>query len=73
MKIMFPIHTPGIHTTRPPHTQRNKHVIITSKRRFDVIIMCLLRFVYAGRVSGIFGWPYFTSFCYISYEMSPAR
>ena len=28
--------------------QRNKHVIITSKRRFDVIITCLLRYVLAG-------------------------
>ena len=27
--------------------RRNEHVIITSKRRFDVIIMCLLRFVFA--------------------------
>ena len=32
-------------------TQRNKHVIITSKRRFDAIITCLLRFVFAGRLS----------------------
>ena len=30
----------------PTNTQRNKHVIITSKRRFDVIITCLLRFVF---------------------------
>ena len=30
------------------NTQRNKQVIITSKRRFDVIITCLLRFVFAG-------------------------
>ena len=29
-------------------TQRNKHVIITSKRRFDVMIACLLRYVFAG-------------------------
>ena len=32
----------------PAHSQRNKLVIITSKRRFDVIIACLLRFVFAG-------------------------
>ena len=32
----------------PANTQRNKHVIITSKRRFDVIITCLLRCVFAG-------------------------
>ena len=30
------------------NTQRNKHVIITPKRRFGVIITCLLRFVFAG-------------------------
>ena len=29
------------------NTQRNKHVIITSKRCFDVIITCLLRCVFA--------------------------
>ena len=33
--------------------KRNKHVIITSKRRFDVIITCLLRCVFAG-YPGIF-------------------
>ena len=32
----------------PANTQRNKHVIITSKRRFDVLITCLLRGVFAG-------------------------
>ena len=34
----------------PTNTQRNKHVIITSKRRFDVIITCLLRFVFTRGV-----------------------
>ena len=34
--------------TPPANTKRNKHVIITSKRRFDVIITCLLRCVFAG-------------------------
>ena len=34
--------------TIPANTKRNKHVIITSKRRFDVIIRCLLRCVLAG-------------------------
>ena len=29
------------------NTQRNKHVIVTSKRRFHVIISCLLHFVFA--------------------------
>ena len=32
----------------PANTHRNKHVIITSKRRFDVMITCLLRFVFTG-------------------------
>ena len=32
------------------NTRRNKHVIITSKRCFDVIITCLLRFVFAGMI-----------------------
>ena len=32
----------------PTNTQHNKHVIITSKLCFDVIITCLLRFVFAG-------------------------
>ena len=31
--------------TNPANTERNKHIIITSKRRFDVIITCLLRSV----------------------------
>ena len=35
-------------TRAPAITWRNKHVIITSKRRFDVIITCLLRCVFAG-------------------------
>ena len=33
----------------PANTKRNKHIIITSKQRFDVIITCLLRFVFAGK------------------------
>ena len=32
----------------PANTKRNKNVIITSKRRFDVIITCSLRCVFAG-------------------------
>ena len=36
--------------SNPANTQRNKRVIITSKRRFGVTITCLLRFVYAGKV-----------------------
>ena len=35
----------------PANTQRNKHVIIMPKHRFDIIITCLLRLVFAG------GWP----------------
>ena len=34
--------------TFPTNIKRNKHVIITSKQRFDVIITCLLRDVFAG-------------------------
>ena len=33
------------------NTQCNKHVIITSKRRFDVILTCLLRYVFAGQTT----------------------
>ena len=32
----------------PANTQRNEYVIITQKRRFDVLIPCLLRFVFVG-------------------------
>ena len=32
----------------PANTKRNKHVIITPKHRFNVMITCLLRFVFAG-------------------------
>ena len=32
----------------PANTKRNKHVIITSKRSFDVIITCLSCCVFAG-------------------------
>ena len=40
----------GKHVTMlcPANTQRNKHVIITSKQRFDVIITCLLRLCLQG-------------------------
>ena len=34
-------------TPTPGNTQRNKHVIITSKHRFDAIITCLLRCLFA--------------------------
>ena len=37
----------------PANTQRNKHVIITSKRRFGVIITCLLRCVFSGTVASL--------------------
>ena len=33
----------------PANTKRNKHVIVSSKRRFHVIIACLLRYVFAGK------------------------
>ena len=36
----------------PANTQRNKRVTITSKRHFDVIIMCLLRRVFAEKEDG---------------------
>ena len=39
----------GISMHNPANTQRIKHVIITPKRRFDVTITCLLRFVFAGK------------------------
>ena len=39
--------------TIPANTQRNKYVIITLKRRFDVINTRLLRFVFAG-MGGVF-------------------
>ena len=38
-------------TTHPANTKRNKYVIITPKRRFGVIITCLLRCVFAGEAS----------------------
>ena len=38
----------GLGTTFPANTKRNKHVIITSSRRFDVMITCLLRLVSVG-------------------------
>ena len=36
----------------PANTQRNKHVIITSKRPFYVMITCLIRCVFPGLTSG---------------------
>ena len=39
--------------TYPANTKYNKHVIISSKRRFDVIIVYLLRFVFAGLIAMI--------------------
>ena len=36
------------HTTFPANTQCNKHLIFTSKYCFDVMITCLLCFVFAG-------------------------
>ena len=38
----------NIPTALPANTKRNKHATIASKRRFDVIIPCLLRFAFAG-------------------------
>ena len=35
-------------SNNPANTQRNKHVIITSKLRFDVMIACLLCCVFTG-------------------------
>ena len=35
-------------TSFTANTQRNKYVIITQKRDFDVLIPCLLRFVFVG-------------------------
>ena len=32
----------------PANTKRNRRLIITSRRRFDVIITCLLRFMFVG-------------------------
>ena len=37
-----------LHDIHPASTQRNKHVIITLKWRFDVIITCLFRCMLAG-------------------------
>ena len=37
----------------PGNTQRNKHIIVTSKWRFDVIIMCLLRCVFDWKIHPI--------------------
>ena len=37
---------------KPAHTNRNKHVIIAPKLRFDAIITCLLRAVFAGKSIG---------------------
>ena len=37
----------------PTNKQRNKHVIITSKRRFDVTMTCLLCFVHAWNFTHI--------------------
>ena len=39
---------PDIMNIITANTQSNKHVIITSKQHFDVIITCLLRCVFAG-------------------------
>ena len=38
----------------PTNTQRNKHVINTSKLRFDIIITCLLRVYYVVSLLEIF-------------------
>ena len=42
------VHFRAILQNVPANTKRNKHVIITSKRCFDVIITCSLRCVFAG-------------------------
>ena len=36
--------------SNPANTKRDKHVIITSKSRFDVMSASLLRFVFAGQI-----------------------
>ena len=40
----------------PTNTQRIKPVIVTSKRRFDVTITCLLRCVFAGVSCRMMAW-----------------
>ena len=47
----------------PANTQRIKHVLIASKRRFDVIITCLLRFVFAGwHIMNTFLWNHYLGY-----------
>ena len=53
--LRFPCTWPAVKhqlewSNAPANTQRNKYVIITSKRRFHVIIMCLL-------LRCVFPWP----------------
>ena len=36
--------------TYTANTQRNKHVVMKSKRRFDVIITCLLHFAFEEQI-----------------------
>ena len=40
----------NVHLVRgyPANTKRNKHTIITRKQRFEIIITCLLHFVFAA-------------------------
>ena len=52
--IMLPF--PNIYIlTNPTNTHRNKHVIITSKRRFDVIITYCLRLCLRGVFNDVCG------------------
>ena len=51
-------------------TRRNKHLIITSKRRFDVIITCLLRCVFARLVPWECHQCHFDEIIVISYTSS---
>ena len=44
---MYMIVNVSVPCSVPANTKRDKNVIITSKQRFDVIITCLLRCVFA--------------------------
>ena len=38
----------------PTNTHRNKHVINTSKRSYDVLVTCLLRCVFAVKIASLY-------------------
>ena len=64
INIVASVYNIRAQATCPANTQRNKHmIIITPKRRFDVIITCLLRCEFTGCPGEAIVIPFLNEVC----------